>query len=83
MILELCRSGQGNKPDLPDARKSHHRSESKLNRWIVRVEAKAKRLEELSTRMPTATMSMMKYMADPQVQAAMQRMTQVMQTMGD
>jgi len=33
--------------------------------------------------MPTATMSMMKYMADPQVQAAMQRMTQVMQTMGD
>jgi len=32
MILELCRSGQGNKPDLPDARKSHHRSESKLNR---------------------------------------------------
>jgi len=47
------------------------------------VEAEAKRLEELSARMPAATMNMMKYMMDPQVQAAMQRMTQAMQKMGD
>jgi len=47
------------------------------------VEAETKRLEELSTRMPAATMNMMKYMADPQVQAAMQRMTQAMEKMGD
>ena len=46
------------------------------------VEAETKRLEELSARMPAATMNMMKYMADPQVQAAMQRMTQAMQKMG-
>ena len=47
------------------------------------VEAEAKRLEELSARMPAATMNMMKFMSDPQVQAAMQRMTQAMQKMGD
>ena len=47
------------------------------------VEAETKRLEELSARMPAATMNMMKYMADPQVQAAMQRMTQAMEKMGD
>lgn len=47
------------------------------------VEAEAKRLEELATRMPAATMNMMKYMADSQVQAAMQRMTEAMQKMGD
>lgn len=46
------------------------------------VEAETKRLEALSARMPAATMNMMKYMADPQVQAAMQRMTQAMQKMG-
>lgn len=47
------------------------------------VEAETKRLGELSARMPAATMNMMKYMADPQVQAAMQRMTQAMEKMGD
>jgi uncharacterized protein YjgD (DUF1641 family) len=33
--------------------------------------------------MPAATMNMMKYMTDPQVQAAMQRMSQAMEKMGD
>jgi len=46
------------------------------------VEAETKRLEELSARMPAATMNMMKYMADPQVQAAMQRMSTAMEKMG-
>ena len=32
--------------------------------------------------MPAATMNMMKYMMDPQVQAAMQRMSQAMEKMG-
>ena len=47
------------------------------------VKGEAKRLEELSTRMPAATMNMMKYMMDPQVQAAMQRMSQAMEKMGE
>ena len=47
------------------------------------VEKEAERLEELSARMPAATMNMMKYMTDPQVQAAMQRMSQAMEKMGD
>jgi hypothetical protein len=47
------------------------------------VEKEAKRLEELSVRMPAATMNMMKYMTDPQVQAAMQRMSQAMEKMGN
>lgn len=46
------------------------------------VAQEAKRLEELGGRMPAATMNMMKYMTDPQVQAAMERMTQTMQKMG-
>ena len=47
------------------------------------VEKEAQRLEELAGRMPAATMNMMKYMTDPQVQAAMQRMSQAMGKMGD
>jgi hypothetical protein len=47
------------------------------------VEKEAERLEELSARMPAATMNMMKYMTDPQVQAAMQRMSQAMEKMDD
>ena len=47
------------------------------------VEKEAERLEELSARMPAATMNMMKYMTDPQVQAAMQRMSQAMEKMGN
>jgi hypothetical protein len=47
------------------------------------VEAETKRLEELSARMPAATMNMMKYMMDPQVQEAMQRMSQAMEKMAD
>jgi len=47
------------------------------------VEKEAERLKELSTRMPAATMNMMKYMTDPQVQAAMQRMSQAMEKMGN
>jgi hypothetical protein len=43
------------------------------------IAQQAKRLEELGNRMPAATMNMMKYMADPEVQAAMERMTQTMQ----
>ena len=46
------------------------------------VEKEAKRLEELAGRMPAATMNMMKFMTDPQVQAAMERMTATMQKMG-
>jgi hypothetical protein len=46
------------------------------------VEKEAQRLKTLGARMPAATMNMMKYMADPQVQAAMERMTQTMQKMG-
>ena len=37
------------------------------------VESETKRLEDLSARMPAATLNMMKFMADPQVQEAMQR----------
>ena len=47
------------------------------------VEAEARRLEELSARMPAATLNMMKFMADPQVQEAMRRMTKAMEKMGD
>jgi cell fate (sporulation/competence/biofilm development) regulator YlbF (YheA/YmcA/DUF963 family) len=47
------------------------------------VEKEAERLEELSARMPAATMNMMKYMTDPQVQEAMQRMSQAMEKMGE
>ena len=46
------------------------------------IAKEAKRLEALGGRMPAATMNMMKYMTDPQVQAAMERMTQTMQKMG-
>ena len=46
------------------------------------VETEATRLEALSVRMPAATMNMMKYMADPQVQAAMQRMSRALAKMG-
>ena len=45
------------------------------------VEKEGERLEELAGRMPAATMNMMKYMADPEVQAAMQRMSQAMAKM--
>ncbi len=47
------------------------------------IAQEAKRLEELGLRMPAATMNMMKYMADPQVQAAMERMSQAMEKMGN
>jgi len=46
------------------------------------VKKEAERLQALGSRMPAATMNMMKYMGDPQVQAAMERMTRTMQKMG-
>jgi hypothetical protein len=46
------------------------------------VEEESRRLEGLAARMPAATMNMMKYMADPEVQAAMQRMSTAMEKMG-
>ena len=46
------------------------------------VAKEAARLKALGGRMPGATMNMMKYVSDPQVQAAMQRMTQTLQKMG-
>jgi hypothetical protein len=52
------------------------------NEMPPEIAEEAKRLEALGSRMPAATMNMMKYMTDPQVQAAMERMTQTMQKMG-
>jgi len=46
------------------------------------VEKEGQRMKELAARMPAATMNMMKYMADAEVQAAMQRMSQAMEKMG-
>jgi hypothetical protein len=47
------------------------------------VEAEARRLEELAALMPAATLNMMKFMTDPEVQEAMRRMTKAMEKMGD
>ena len=45
------------------------------------IEKESRRMEGLASRMPAATLNMMKYMRDPKVQAAMQRMSQVMRKM--
>lgn len=46
------------------------------------VEAQARRIEALGARMPAATMNMMKFMEDPLVQAAMERMSETMEQLG-
>ena len=47
------------------------------------LQAEGKRLEDLSGKMQSATMNIMKYMMDPKVQQAMQRMGQELGALGE
>ena len=58
-------------------------AENSTTETPAEVEKESERLEELAGRMPAATMNMMKFMGDPEVQAAMQRMSQAMEQMGN